>query len=130
MSDQEVRQGRSLKQADKVAALQGGKGWYEYLSERFCHGRADWRRTSVGGGRELGKHASGRVYAPRGLMDDLVNQVAVMNAYAALCPVVKGLAPGRVETTLAQLHEMRATTRALRDGVGLAVGKPDEEGPG
>ena len=129
MSDQELRQGRSLKQADKVAALQEGKGWYEYLSERFCHGRANWRGDPWEGGVSSVNTARDD-YTLAGLMDYLVNQVAVMNAYAALCPTLRGVAETRVEAALAQLHEVRATTKALRDGVGLAVGKPDEEGPG
>ena len=49
-----------------------------------------------------------------------------MNAYAALCPTVEGVEQARVEATLTQLHDVRAATKALRDGVRLAVGNPDE----
>ena len=129
MSDHEVRQGGSLKQADKVAALQAGKGWYEYLSERFCHGRADWRGHSWQGGVSSINTVQDE-YTFAGLMDYLVNQVAVMNAYAALCPIVGSVTQTRVEAALAQLHEVRATTKALRDGMKSASGRPDEEGLG
>ena len=129
MSEGEVRKGKSLKQVDKVAALEGGKDWYEYLSEHFCHGRANWRGHSwQGGASSMNTARDEFTYA--GLMDFLVRQVAVMNAYAVLCPVAGEMAHGRIEATLARLQEVVATTKALRDGATLAVGNPDEEGPG
>ena len=59
-----------------------------------------------------------------------MNQVAVMNAHAALCPVAGEVPPGRVEFALAQLHEVRVTTKAFRDGASLALRNPDEEEAG
>ena len=50
LSQEEVGEGRSLRQSDKVAQLQGGKDWYNLLSEHFCHGKADWRGSSWQGG--------------------------------------------------------------------------------
>lgn len=114
MSEREVGKGKSLKQADKVGPLGGGKAWYAYLSDRFCHGRADWKGLSWQGGvtsmDTIRDH-----YTFAGLMDYLVNQVAVMNAHAALCPIKGEIEQGRVESSLAQLREVRATTKALRD---------------
>ena len=129
MSKEEVGKGRSLKQADKVAPLQGGKDWYGYLSECFCHGKADWKGHSWQGGVSS-KDTVQDEYTFAGLMDYLVNQVAVMNAHAALCPVAGEVPPGRVEFALAQLHEVRVTTKAFRDGASLALRNPDEEEAG
>ena len=121
MSKEEVGKGRSLKQADKVAPLQGGKDWYGYLSECFCHGKADWKGHSWQGGVSS-KDTVQDEYTFAGLMDYLVNQVAVMNAHAALCPVAGEVPPGRVEFALAQLHEVRAAIKAVRDDAGLGIG--------
>lgn len=105
----ERRRRRSLKQADKVAALEAGRTWYAHLSEYFCHGRAEWRgrpwRGGVTGQEEFSLAA---------LMDYLVHQVAVMNAYAALWSVEGETTHRRVKATLAQLHEVRRTCTALR----------------
>ena len=126
MSKEEISKGRSLKQADKVAPLEGGRKWYGYLSNHFCHGKADWKgRSWQGGVRSINTVHDEFAFA--GLMDYLVNQVAVMNAHAALCPVAGEVAQGRVDSALAQLHEMRAATKALRDGARLALRNPDEE---
>ena len=127
MSKEELGKGRSLKQADKVAPLDGGKNWYDYVSERFCHGRADWRGHSWQGAVNSINTVQDE-FTIAGMMDYLVNQVAVMNAYAALCPVTEETAQGRVESTLAQLHEVRAATKAFRDGARLAVRNPDAGG--
>ena len=128
MWEGDVGKGRSLKQADKVAPLVGGKNWYDYLSERFCHGKADWRGPSWRGGVSSW-NAMQDDFTLAGMMDYLVNQVAVMNAYAALCPVAGEIElERRVEASLAQLHEVRTATKAFRDGARLAVGNPEEEG--
>ena len=130
MSKEEAAKGRSLRQADKVAQLDGGKDWYGYLSECFCHGKADWTGHSWQGGVSSINTVQDE-YTFAGLMDYLVNQVAVMNAHAALCPVAGEMGPGRrVESALARLHEVRAATKAFRAGAALAVGNPDEGGPG
>ena len=78
------RRGR-LRQADKVAMLQGGKGWYDLLSEYFCHGNGNLRGASWQGGVVSTKTVRDEL-ACAGIMDYLVNQMAVMNAYAILCP--------------------------------------------
>ncbi len=129
ISEEEASNGRSLKQADKVAPLEGGKAWYGYLSERFCHGKADWRGQSWQGGVSSINTVQDE-YTFAGLVDYLVNQVAVMNAYAALCPVTGDIEQGRVEPALAQLRDVRATTKAFRDRAKLAVGNRSEGGPG
>ena len=66
-------------------------------------------------------------YTFAGLMDYLVNQVAVMNAYAALFSVAGDMAHGRVEAALAQLQKVRTTTKTLREAAGLAFGNPSEK---
>ena len=50
VSKMKAGKGGSLRQSEKVAALEGGKSWYDYLSERFCHGKANWRGYSWQGG--------------------------------------------------------------------------------
>ena len=66
-------------------------------------------------------------YTFAGLMDYLVNQVAVMNAYAALFSVAGDIEHGRVEAALTQLQEVSTTTKTLRDTAGLAFGNPTDE---
>ena len=57
------------------------------MSQHFCHGsRADWRGHSWQGGVSSMSTVRDE-FTFAGLMDYLVNQVAVMNAYATLCPV-------------------------------------------
>ena len=128
MSKEEVNKGRSLRQEDKVAPLEGGKDWYRYLSKCFCHGEVDWRGRSWQGGVSSTNTVQDE-FTFAGLMDYLVNQVAVMNAYAALCPRAGEVAPGRVESALAQLGEVRAAIKAVRDGAGLAIEYQNEEVP-
>ena len=128
MSEEEAcRDGRSLEQADKVAKLEGGRAWYRYLSKCFCHGRADRRGPSWQGG--VSSMNTGHEFTLAGIMDYLVNQVATMTAYAALCPLAGDEAHGLKDAALAQMQEVRAASKALRDGVKLAGGKPQEEGP-
>ena len=128
MSEEEVRrEDMSLKQADKVAKLEGGRDWYGYLSAYFCHGEADWRGHSWQGG--VSSMNTVHEFTLAGMMDYLVNQVATMTAYAALCPLAGDEAPGLRDAALAQMQEVRAASKALRDGVKLAGGKPQEEGP-
>ena len=114
MPKPEMRKGRSLKQADKVAMLEEGNGWYNYLSECFYHGRADWRGRSWRGG-VISIDTVQDEFTFAGLMDYVVRQVGVMNSYAALCPVAEGGGRDWVEATLAQLREVRETSRAVRD---------------
>ena len=125
------RKGRRFDHIDKVATLEKGHEWYRYLSQHFGHGRADWRGLSSRGGVISNNRAEDE-FAFFGLMDYLVNQVGVMNAHAALCPVA-GAAEDRwerwiepIEPTLAQLHDVRKTSRALRDAAtGGATGEVD-----
>ena len=118
MPKPQKRKGRSLKQADKVATLVEGKRWYDYLSEYFCHGRADWRGRSWRGG-VVSMDMVQDEFMFAGLMDYLVRQLAVMNAYATLCPVAGDDGHGWVEATLAQLREVRETSKAVRDAAVL-----------
>ena len=129
MSKEEVAKGGSLRQADKVAPLEGGKDWYGYLSEYFCHGKGEWRGHSWQGGVSSVNTVQDE-YTFAGLMDYLVNQVAVMNAYAALCPVAGEEGDGWVESALALLREVRTVTKEFRDCARLAVGNSDGERPG
>ena len=76
---------RSSRLADKVAVLDGGKFLYDQLSERFCHGRADWQGASLNGG-VVSMDTDQDAYAFAGLMDFLANYMVVMNAYAGLVP--------------------------------------------
>ena len=59
-----------------------------------------------------------------GLMDYLVHQVAVMNAYAALCPVAGRVVQKRVDGTLKHLHRVRALSKVLRVRLGVGGSKP------
>ena len=126
VSKMKAGKGGSLRQSEKVAALEGGKSWYDYLSERFCHGKANWRGYSWQGGVSSMKTVQDE-YTFAGLMDYLVNQVAVMNAYAALFSVAGDMAHGRVEAALTQLQEVRTTTKTLRNAAGLAFGNPYDQ---
>ena len=114
MPPPERHKGRGLKQSDKVAMLAGGGSWYERLSEHFCHGRADWSGGSWRGG-VASKDLVEDQFTFAGFMDYLVEQVGVMNAYAALCPVRGDDGHEWVEATLAQLREARETSRTVRD---------------
>lgn len=115
MPEPKTRKGKRFKQADKVAALAGGNSWYDYLSEYFSHGRADWTGLSWRGGvMSIDTVADEFTFA--GLTDYLVEQVAVMNAYASLCPVSEGVGQW-IGPTLAQLRQGRETSGALRDAV-------------
>ena len=126
MSEEKLGTGGSLRQADKVALLEGGKKWYDYLSKRFCHGEADLRGLSWQGGVSS-KDTVQDEYTFAGLMDYLVNQVVSMNSYAALFSVAGDMAHERVEAALAQVQEVRATTKELRNAAVLAFMNPSEE---
>ena len=58
------------------------------------------------------------------LMNYLVNQVGVMNAYAALCPVEKDANDQWekwVEPTLAQLRDVRESSKTFVDAARVAA---------
>ena len=105
---------RSLKQEDKVAPLYGGKDWYGFLSDKFCHGKVDWTEGSWQGGVSSNNTLQD-AYAFAAFMDYLANQVAVMNAYAALQIPSKKALDVRMEIVLSQLQKVRAETKASRD---------------
>ena len=123
------REGRRLNQSDKVAMLQGGQELYRYLSDHFSHGKvANWRGLSSQGG-VISINRVEDEFAFLSSMDYLVNQVAIMNAYAALCPVAgdaDDLWDRWVEPTLARLRDVRQSSKALRDAtIGGATGGVD-----
>ena len=119
----------SLNQAAKVANLAGGRESYNYLSDHFSHGTAaDWKGLSGRGGVvSIGRVEDDGAFLS--LMSYLLEQVARMNAAAALCPVA-GEAGDQwdqwVEPVLAQLREVRAASKRLVDTARRAVtGEPD-----
>lgn len=105
------RKGKRLRQSDKVAMLRGGKAWYDYLSEYFCHGEANWTGPSFEGGvSSMGlDHELMCVL----IMHYLVDQMAVMNAYASLYPVAGKVVDGQMEIALAQLEKVREESSTL-----------------
>ena len=119
------RKGKRLRQADKVAMLPGGTNWYNYLSNYFCHGEANWTGPSWQGG--VGPMDQSHELTCVGVMRYLVDQVALMNAYASLCPVAGDAAGVRAEAALAQLSEVREDSATLWDTFLMAI-KRNEEG--
>ena len=123
------RKGRRFSEEDKVATLEKGPEWYRYLSDHFTHGKvSDWRGISSRGG-VISIDTLEDEFAFLHLMDYLVKQVAVMNASAVLCPVA-GDAHDQwdrwAEPTLAQLRDVRQSSKALRDAaLGGATGGVD-----
>ena len=117
---------RRLRQTNKVAMLQGGEAWNRFLSERFCHGRGDWKGASWQGG--VGSIGPLDDFTFAGFLDYLVEQASVMNLYAALCPVDGVVANERIETAQAQLQQVRAASRSLRDGAMSGIVNLDKGG--
>ncbi len=112
------RKKRRFTQADKVAPLPKGSEWYSYLGEHFGHGRAaDWRGLPWRGA-VISMDTVQDQFAFLGFMNYLVDQVARMNAAAALCPVA-GEAGDQwdqwVTPALAQQRDMRESSRTLVD---------------
>ena len=113
-----------LNHADKVEPLAGGRASYGYLSEHFSHSRvANLRGHSWQGGViSIDKVEDELAFMV--LMACLVDQVAQMNAAAALCPA-GGDAGDRwdrwVEPTLAQLREVRESSNTLMAAARVAV---------
>ena len=118
------RKGRRFTNADKVATLAKGPEWYGYLSKHFSHGKvADWRGFSWRGG-VISIDTVEDEFAFLGLMSYLVDQVALMNAAAALCPVEKDENhqwQEWVEPTLAQLSDVRESSKKLVDAARVAA---------
>ena len=110
----ERARGRSLKQADKAATLNGGEAWYAHLSKSFCHGEGDLRGpTWRGGVKSMNTWRDELAFA--GFMDFLVEQLNTMNAYAALCPAAGGDGQEWIAATLERLIEGRKTAAGLRN---------------
>ena len=118
------RKGRRFTKADQMAILAKGPEWYDYLSELFSHGRvADWRGLSWRGG-VISIDTVEDEFAFLGLMSYLVDQVALMNAAAALCPVEKDENhqwQEWVEPTLAQLSDVRESSKKFVDAARVAA---------
>lgn len=125
MPKPEERKGKPLRQADKVAMLPGGKNWYDYLSEYFCHGDANWTGPSWQGG--VSSMDLTYELTCVNLMRYLVDQVALMNAYASLCPVAGDAVNRRADAALAQLHDVREESATIWKDSLLAI-KHNEAG--
>ena len=114
----------SLRQANKMTTLPRGREWYNHLSEHFSHATAaDWRGVSSLGG-VISMDMVHDQFAFLGFMDYLADQVARMNAAAALCPVA-GEAGDQwdrwVAPALAQQLDIRESSRKLVDAAIAAL---------
>ena len=114
----------SLRQADKMTTLPGGREWYHHLSEHFSHATAaDSRGVSSLGGVMSMDMVHDR-FAFLGFMDCVVDRVARINAAAALCPVA-GEAGDQwdrwVAPALAQQLDNRESSRKLVDAAIAAL---------
>lgn len=110
----ERRQGKSLKQTEKAATLEGGGGWYAHLSNSFCHDDGDLRGPTWRGGVKSMNTWQDELYFA-GFMDFLVEQVNTMNAYAALCPAAGDDRQIWIAATLERLNEGRESAGGLRN---------------
>lgn len=123
-TDAMKRKGKGFRHTDKVATLSGGIRWYNHLSEYFCHGRGDFRGALWQGGVVATPTVQGEfVFA--GFMDYLAEQVALMNAYAALCPGTGDHGRAWAEATVEQLRDVQEESKALRDPVVSAFSNAD-----
>ena len=107
-----------------MTTIPRGREWYNYLSEHFSHATAvDWRGLSSHGG-VMSMDKVQDQFAFLGFMDYLVDQVARMNAAAALCPVA-GEAGDQwdrwVAPALAQQRDMRESSKTLVDAATTAL---------
>ena len=122
------RNDRRLKHTDKITYFEGSKDWYDYLSKHFHHDGYDWRGDSWRGGiNSMNTDRDKFTFA--GLMDYLVNRVAVMNAYVALCPIAGAVSHEQINATLAQLQEVHTMTKVLRNSAESAIANPDQQRP-
>ena len=125
MSGTNVRGGRRMRQSDKVAALRGGKAWHRYLSDHFCHGnKTDWSGASWQGG--VGPSDLASDFTLAGFMDYLVEQVAVMNLHAALCPLDGDVEDGRIDLAGVHLQKVRDTSKSYRESAVAAIMNPEK----
>ncbi len=112
MPEPKGSKGKGLKQADKVEILPGGKAWYDHLSEYFCHGEANWTGPLWQGG--VGPmDVMNYEFVCAGLMHQIVDQMARMNAYASLCPVDDTPVGSGVDEALTELGEVLETAAAF-----------------
>ena len=118
------RKWKAPRQIDKVEKLVGGAAWYRYLSEYFCHGRAEWENGSWFGGVVSMKTVLDE-FLFAGLMDCLTEQVAVMNAYAALSPAIEDEEHRLMKSTLAHRRKVREISRQACDTAVAALGMSD-----
>ena len=113
-----------LNQADKVANLDKGQEWYNYLSNHFTHGKlTDWNGSSWRGG-VISINEIKDEFTFLELMSYLVGQLARLNATAALCPVdvdTSNQWDECIEPMLAQLRKVRESSKALMKTARIAV---------
>ncbi|MDE0080022.1 MAG: hypothetical protein OXO50_21055 [Caldilineaceae bacterium] len=112
MPEPKARKGKRLRQENKVEMLPGGKAWYDHLSMYFCHGEANWTGPSWQGG--VGPMDITHQFACAGLMQQLVEQMARMNAYASLCPIDDTPVGSRADAALTKLREVMEAASAFR----------------
>ncbi len=110
-----ARKGKSLRQRDKVEMLPGGKAWYDYLSVNFRRGPVNWTGPSWQGG--VGPVDMTHEFACAGIMQQTVEQMARMNAYASLCPVDDTPVGSQADAAMAKLHEVLEAASDLRRSV-------------
>lgn len=110
------RRGR-LRHIDKVAMLQGGADWWRHLSRCFCHAGPGTLRGELWQGGVRSINTQRDVLTFGGLLDYLVEQVAVMNAHAVLCPNDAGAPFRQVDDALERLRHVRAAAAELREDV-------------
>ena len=123
----ERRSGKSLKQKDKVTMLPGGPGWYDHLSEYFCHGEANWQGPSWVGG--VTSMDATHELTCASMMGYLAEQVSAMSSYASLCPVAGKADFDRAMAAQAQRRQVREASAALWKATGL-VAEGNEAGEG
>jgi len=117
------RKKRRFTQEDKVKPLPGGREWYGYLSEHFCHATAaDWQGLSYRGGVVSTKQVEDEL-AFLQMMGYLAPTIALMNSAAALCPVEYDANQWKewVEPTLAHLKRTRDLSKTLMDAAAIAA---------
>lgn len=117
MPKPKVGKGKPLKQVDKVAMLSGGPGWYDHLSDYFCHGKANWKGPSWQGGVTSMDIIHELTCAD--MMGYLAVQVSTMNSYAYLCPVDGKVDFDRAMAVQVRRREVRQAVATLRSAVGL-----------
>ena len=89
--------------------LSGGPGWYDHLSEYFCHGEANWKGPSWRGGVTSMDTIHELTCAD--MMGYLAVQVSNMNSYASLCPVEGNVDFDRAMAVQVRRREVRKPTQ-------------------